>query len=152
MAYSIGQSVSGGTIFYTAVTFSLAAATTDYLIPLYWGCYKKGIVGTETGIRSGWSNSELIFSGCTGNTMIAADVCLNLTSNGGGWFLPSKDELNEMYLQKDIIGNFSIYDNYWSSSQSTPETAWIQFFKDGTQSDKGDKDQLYRVRPIKAII
>jgi hypothetical protein len=151
MAYSIGQSVSGGTIFYTAVTFALASATQDYLVPLYWGCYKKGIGGTSTVIGSGLTNSILILSGCTGNTMIAADVCIGLTMSGGGWFLPSKDELNEMYLRKDIIGNFQIYDNYWSSSQSTPETAWMQFFKDGTQAE-GDKDQLYRVRPIKIIL
>jgi len=152
MAYTIGQSVSGGTIFYTAVTFSLAALPTDYIIPLYWGCYGVGISGTETGIRAGWLNSELIFSGCTGNTMIAADVCLRITTGGSGWFLPSKDELNELYLQKSLIGGFSNYDNYWTSSQSTPETAWIQFFGNGTQSDKGGKDQLYRVRPIKAIL
>ena len=56
-----------------------------------------------------------------------------------------------LYLQKNVIGGFSNYDNYWTSSQSTPETAWIQFFGNGTQSDKGGKDQLYRVRPIKAI-
>lgn len=151
MAYSIGQSVSGGTIFYTAVTYSLAALPTDCIIPLYWGCYGVGISGTKTAISNGLANTLLIYSGCTGNTMIAADVCLSLTTSSGGWYLPSKDELNEMYLQKNVIGNFSTYDNYWSSSQITPETAWIQFFKDGTQAS-GDKDQLYRVRPIKTIL
>lgn len=149
---NIGDSVSGGTVFYTGATGGLIAATEDFRFPLYWGCYKLGIGCVSTVIDSGLTNTMLIVSGCTGNTMIAADVCYNLVLDGySDWYLPSKDELNQMYLQKSIIGNFSELDNYWSSSEYTPETAWMQFFGNGTQSELGDKDQLYRVRPIRSF-
>ena len=32
------------------------------------------------------------------------------------WFLPSKDELNELFLERVSVGGFST-DNYWSSSE-----------------------------------
>ena len=150
MAYFIGQSMSGGTIFYTGTTSSgLIAATQDIHLKLSWGCPKVGIV-TSTDIGSGQANTVLILSGCTGNTMIAATYCDNLTLNGSDWFLPSKDELNQLYLQKDVVGNVVEEDNYWSSSQYNPECAWIQYFRNGTQSGLGGKEQFYRVRPIKA--
>jgi hypothetical protein len=46
------------------------------------------------------------------------------------WRLPTKYELNEMYLQKDDIGNFSTYE-YWSSIANGTGTAWYQNFVDG---------------------
>jgi hypothetical protein len=144
----IGSIVQGGILFYSGSSFSLIAATEDIHMSLLWGCYKTGIDGTSTALGAGSTNTNLILSGCTGNTMIAATVCFRY-SGYTGWFLPSKDELNEMYLVKDIIGGFDSYDNYWSSSQSTSECAWMQFFRDGIPSDKGGKDQLYRVRPIR---
>jgi hypothetical protein len=148
---NIGDQVSGGTVFYTGTTI-LIAATRDLIGSRYWGCYLIGIDGTFTDIGTGQANTGLIVSGCTGNTMIAATSCDNLVLNGySDWFLPSKDELNEMYKLKDLIlGDFDLYDNYWSSSQYNPEAAWIQYFLNGTQS-RGDKDQLYRVRPIRAV-
>jgi hypothetical protein len=148
---AIGDFVQGGILFYSGTTV-LIASTQDIIIPLYWGCYKVGISGTTTSIGSGSNNTTLIFNSCTGNTMIAADVCYNLSLSGyTDWFLPSKDELNEMYLKKTIIGGFDVNTNYWSSSQYTKECAWIQYFLTGQQSELGDKDQLYKVRPIRIM-
>ena len=55
--------------------------------------------------------------------------------NGGGytdWYLPSKDELNKLYLSKEAIGGF-VYVCYWSSSESDAVNAWAQYFADGYQ-------------------
>ena len=35
---------------------------------------------------------------------------------GGGWRLPTKDELNILYENKDKIGGFAS-NNYWSSTE-----------------------------------
>ena len=50
----------------------------------------------------------------------AKKACADL---GDGWRMPTKEELNEMYLNKDKIGAFTL-DNYWSSSENSNFYAW----------------------------
>ena len=46
---------------------------------------------------------------------------------GKGWRLPTKDELDKMYNNKDLIGNF-VNTNYWSSTEYNSDYAWMQVF------------------------
>ena len=46
---------------------------------------------------------------------------------GKGWRLPTKDELEKMYDNKDLIGNF-VNTNYWSSTEYSSNYAWMQVF------------------------
>lgn len=46
---------------------------------------------------------------------------------GKGWRLPTKNELEEMYKNKDLIGNF-VNTNYWSSTEHNSDYAWMQVF------------------------
>jgi hypothetical protein len=46
---------------------------------------------------------------------------------GKGWRLPTKDELDKMYNNKDLIGNF-VNTNYWSSTVHNSDYAWMQVF------------------------
>ena len=46
---------------------------------------------------------------------------------GKGWRLPTKEELEEMYNNKDLIGNF-VNTNYWSSTEHNSDYAWMQVF------------------------
>lgn len=60
----------------------------------------------------------------------------NITSSGttySDYFLPSKDELNEMYLELAVYGVGGLgVDAYWSSSESTnPLLAWAQDMSTG---------------------
>ena len=48
------------------------------------------------------------------------------------WRLPSKDELNMMYLLKDAIGGFA-GNYYWSSSEYEPYFMWGQYFNSGNK-------------------
>lgn len=144
----IGDFIQGGILFYSGATL-LIAAVDDIIVPAYWGCYKTAISGTSTSIGTGAANTAKIISVCSEES-IAAKLCDNYSYSGyTDWFLPSKDELNELYLVKNEIPNLDVYNNYWSSSQNMPETAWCQFFLNGTQSGVGEKDQLYKVRPIR---
>lgn len=65
------------------------------------------------------------------NTAISA--CEALTYAGyDDWYLPSKNELNAMYINRAEIGGFSST-YYWSSTEYDIDEAWEQFFSNGSQ-------------------
>jgi len=74
------------------------------------------------------------------------------------WFLPSKDELNQMYLnlsREGVEGFAQVNAYYWSSSESDGRNAWYQFFgtmgdEDGPQDYSG-KASVYWVRAVRAF-
>ena len=59
----------------------------------------------------------------------AKKACANL---GNGWRLPTKNELNLMYLNKDKIGGFA-GNYYWSFTEFDFYCAWLQDFGNGNQ-------------------
>jgi hypothetical protein len=83
---------------------------------------------------------------------------------GGGftdWFLPSKDELNQMYMNKVTLeavwgvvafSNVAFSNNhfYWSSTENDNNTAWFQNFNDGSQ-DWSFKYYTSLVRAVRAF-
>ena len=85
----------------------------------------------------------------------AIDYCDNLTFAGySDWFLPDKDELNTMYVNRNSIGGFvTTYSHnedeckYWSSTK-TGSYPWYQRFNDGYQHDAAASN-YYRVRPVR---
>ena len=84
---------------------------------------------------------------------------LNLKMDGENykdWYLPSIDELNMLYLKKEIINTKALENNgnvlensfYWSSTEKDYTNAWIQNFKDGKKGHYY-KNYLYNVRAIR---
>ena len=61
--------------------------------------------------------------------MEATKACADL---GDGWRLPTKDELNILYENKDKIGGFAS-GYYWSSTEFDYYNAWVQNFANGYQ-------------------
>jgi hypothetical protein len=153
---AIGDTHQGGIIFYLDATgvHGLIAAPSDQKQGAEWGCYGTSISGADgTGITTGAQNTIDIEAGCT-TSGTAADICANLTLGGySDWFLPSKDELNEMYLNKAAIGGFTFY-VYWSSTERDGNTAWQQGFSDANtyhqEADKDDFDYCF-VRAVRAF-
>ena len=76
----------------------------------------------------------------------AKKACTDL---GKGWRLPTKDELNLMFENKDIIDGFSNY-YYWSSTEMSNYGAWGQSFNFGYQNDYGKHDYSY-VRAVRSF-
>jgi hypothetical protein len=159
-ALAIGDSHQGGIIFYlNANGGGLIAAPTDQSIGSEWGCYNTEILGADgSGIETGNQNTIDIEAGCN-ETETAADICANLTIDGySDWFLPSKDELNEMYLnigQGNALGLGNIGgfadDYYWSSTEVNHIFATSQVFSNGNHYEKQSKANMYYVRAIRAF-
>jgi phage baseplate assembly protein gpV len=65
------------------------------------------------------------------------------------WRLPSKYELNEMFLQKSAIGGF-INGRYWSSTFFDNHRWWAQDFTNGTVNDYALTDS-YNIRAVRSF-
>jgi hypothetical protein len=65
------------------------------------------------------------------------------------WYLPSKDELNILYINRTIIGLPFIF-QIWSSSQVDDNTAWFQNFTNGA-AGLGSKDGEKYVLAIRSF-
>jgi hypothetical protein len=76
---------------------------------------KTGATATLLGTGSA-NTGKMVTS--LGSGKYAAKLCADLVLNGfDDWHLPSKDELNALYVNKQLIGGF-VDENYWSSSST----------------------------------
>ncbi|MDC0908677.1 DUF1566 domain-containing protein [Flavobacteriales bacterium] len=82
----------------------------------------------------------------------AVSTCNNYTDGTySDWFLPSKDELNKMYLNLHLQGLGGFANNaYWSSTEDAGSDAWGQLFNYGYQIIN-DKYSSFNVRAVRAF-
>ena len=115
-----------------------------------WGCYESPIAGADgLVIGTGAQNTTDVLAGCL-TAGIAADLADSYSHNSlNDWFLPSRDELNQMYIQQTAIGGFST-GPYWSSSEYDDDSAWWQHFYYSDQEDYVKAYPFY-VRPVRAF-
>lgn len=156
----IGESYGGGIVFYVYDNgqHGLIAATADQGTGIQWYNGTNRYTGTTgDGLNAGAMNTALIVAtqmadNQTGN--FAAKVCADYSVAVGGitygdWYLPSKHELNLLYLQRTVVGSFSS-SVYWSSSELDAGFAWSQDFGFGGQSNFS-KSFSFRVRAVRAF-
>ena len=147
---AIGSSCQGGKIAYIDGTglHGLIAALSDQSTGTTWGCWGTAISGADgTAIGTGHQNThDMISAGCTN----AAQVCHGVTINGySDWYLPSKDELNRLYLNSSEIGGFTT-GNYYSSSEFDSYSGRGQSIGSGFQGAY-DKNTTNYVRAVRGF-
>jgi len=149
--YIVGMEAEGGIVFYVDETgqHGLVAATEDLEGTYEWGCYGEYIDGADgESIGAGYQNTLDIVADCS-ETSIAASEALAYESEGFyDWYLPSINELEEMYStignggSEGNIGGF-INEYYWSSSEYNTHDAWYVNFGNGY---KGSSNNYYTVK------
>jgi hypothetical protein len=76
----------------------------------------------------------------------AKTACVSL---GKGWRLPTKVELNILYLNKKKIGGFNEDGSYWSSTIYNSNNAWSQYLGEGTQTEDHRYYSSIHVRAVR---
>ena len=169
---AIGDSYQGGIIFYifgssdpgyvAGQTHGLIAATVNQstVNGIIWATGQFGSPNTGNcvttvpapgataeGIGTGKANTYAIIAQNGDGSTYAAGLARAYT--GGGytdWYLPSKDELNKLYLNRDAVGGFAV-DYYWSSTEIKEYSAWGQSFE---SVDQNEYNKLIRLR-VRAV-
>jgi hypothetical protein len=155
--HAIGDSFGGGIVFfvYDGGQHGLIAATADQSTRMRWygGSYTN-IRARADGIGAGLKNTAIIIAnqGPVDGNAFAATVCneYSVTVDGvtyGDWYLPSKHELNLLYIERAAVGGFTT-NYYWSSTEYGTLDAWLQIFNGGYQfyDNKSSTDGVRAVR------
>jgi hypothetical protein len=83
-----------------------------------WGCPNQDMCAQFNVVNGYWLTYSLT---CNNPPSPARDVCKNLAASNylghNDWYLPARNELAVMMVNRTAIGNFTA-DNYWSSTPS----------------------------------
>lgn len=171
---AIGSSFQGGKVAYiltpsdpgyeSGKVKGIIAATQDLStsrLRLNNGTYNYSIQNGNSAIGAGLNNTNLLYAayGTSNTTTSPSYLAYNYSILEGGvtyddWFIPSKDELYKLYLNKAAIGNFSETGTaeavYWSSNYCNGNSGAGQYvrFTDGFISCNGTENS-YRVRLVR---
>jgi hypothetical protein len=156
----------GDTGYVTGQCHGLIAALTDqgsavWAITTYQSTSVPGVTDTaDTAIGTGLANTNAIIAQNGGGTGYAAGLAHAYTGGGNSdWYLPSRDELNQLYINHAAINATAVANGgtafaaapyYWSSSEGDFFDAWQELFGNGSESDHAKSDTCL-VRSVRSF-
>jgi len=165
VSYELGDTgPGGGKIFYRSETgFTVQELGIRYYFEIslndlgevQWGAYGNSDIGTGTAIGDGKKNTRLIIAELGSETGKAAQACVNYANNGfKDWFLPSKDELYQIFDKRNYIGNIDINSYwYWSSTENYNNSYQSTYYRysSGIKDGNTSRNDTCHVRAIRAF-
>lgn len=126
----------------------------DFFTDTYYGgfnwsnIFSVAIGTTGTAIGTGTTNTTAIIAQ-SGHTSSAAKMCKDYRGGGlSDWFLPSKDELGQLLINRSLIDPCA--DIYWSSSEYDYQSAWeLNLGHGALEYYDGNKSWCSSVRPVR---
>lgn len=172
--YSVGDFAKGGIVFWVDETrqHGLIAAKEDQSKGMRWHAGTDGHTQAKgDGPYAGKANTSINIASQVAigddNGTYAARICneLKVTEDGktyGDWYLPSLNELDQMFVNRSIINNTATSNDgstffagsdakpYWSSTESSGPYSKSRYFSSNIVLGNG-KANLGRVRCIRAF-
>jgi hypothetical protein len=153
---TVGAFYQGGIIASSSIIDNqiMIVSLEDLGTATWWNGSNVNTGATATGLKTGSANTDLIISTQGVGTYAASLTRDNILPYG----LPSKDELNEVYINRSVV-NTGMANNggaqipevgHWTSTENAIDNARIQNFLNGFQSI-GNKSSTANVRAVRWV-
>ena len=164
-SYEIGDTgPGGGKVFITPTTFGNSTGRYFEVAPVGAQVQRRwaqtslestAVTGADgTAIGTGYKNTlEIIAQGNSSTSTSAAKYCRTASLSGGlsDWFLPSQDELAELYTNRVALNTSFTSGVYWSSTETAASTAKAQHLSTGTTTTPTKLTSTNYVRPVRSF-
>src|ERR1017187_1077029 len=154
---SVGDTYQGGTVFYVTgspgAQHGLIASTADQSASMAWYTTPLVVTGASgTAIGTGSANTTAITGHqASGNAAATAKAYTDGTYHD--WYLPSQNEVDQMYQQNGTANLNMLSGTYWSSTGTGQNTALAEGFgvNPGQQSGATSKNTTLALRAIRSF-
>lgn len=158
--YAIGDFAHGGVVFWVSPSGEHGKVVSIYDVQsVPWSNIISTVIGLSAQSDINGAGNTVAIMMQSGHISSAARHCADLAYGGyDDWYLPSKNELNDVYLNRVAINTTALAHGgeafasafYWSSTEFNSNNAWAQDFGFGGQG-ASNKNLGYRVRAVRAF-